>query len=217
MADYKDIVGTTVRNNAGALTGAKTGELFYDSTALDFIYRHPNVTAAGAWRTGNDMNTARMNPSGAGTQTAGLAFGGRPPEKNETEEYNGTTWSEQNNLNTARGELAGGGTQTSGLAFGGFLAPPDTMYGQTEEYNGTSWTELNDLNTARLQLAGDGANAEACLAFGGYTPTIVSCGDFSFGSSFLGDTLANKPLKGVTSFGFSFSTSAFIFAYAFTD
>jgi len=39
MADYKDIVGTAVRNNAGALTSAKTGELFYDSTNLDFIYR----------------------------------------------------------------------------------------------------------------------------------------------------------------------------------
>ena len=195
MADYKDIVGTTVRNNAGALTGAKTGELFYDSTALDFIYRHPNVTAAGAWRTGNDMNTARMNPSGAGTQTAGLAFGGRPPEKNETEEYNGTTWSEQNNLNTARGELAGGGTQTSGLAFGGFLAPPDTMYGQTEEYNGTSWTELNDLNTARLQLAGDGANAEACLAFGGYNiPAAVAITETWNGTSWTEDTDLNTAI-----------------------
>ena len=28
MADYKDIAGTTVRGNAGDLTGAKTGELF---------------------------------------------------------------------------------------------------------------------------------------------------------------------------------------------
>ena len=61
MADYKDIVGTTVRSNAGVLTSAKTGELFYDSTNLDFIYRNPNVTSAGAWRTGGNMNTARRN------------------------------------------------------------------------------------------------------------------------------------------------------------
>ena len=51
MADYKDIVGTAVRNNAGVMTSAKTGELFYDSTNLNFIYRNPNVTSAGAWRT----------------------------------------------------------------------------------------------------------------------------------------------------------------------
>ena len=42
MADYKDIVGTAVRNNAGDLTSAKTGELFYDSTNLNFIYKNPN-------------------------------------------------------------------------------------------------------------------------------------------------------------------------------
>ena len=77
MANYKDIVGTSVRNNAGALTSAKTGELFYDSTNLDFIYRKPNVTTAGAWRTGNAMNTARAYNFGtAGIQTAALNFGG---------------------------------------------------------------------------------------------------------------------------------------------
>ena len=77
MADYKDIVVTAVRNNACTLTSAKTGELFYDSTSLDFIYRHPNVTSAGAWRTGNDLNTGRNRISGAGIQTATLAFFGK--------------------------------------------------------------------------------------------------------------------------------------------
>ena len=76
MADYKDIVGTTVRSNAGALTSAKTGELFYDSTNLDFIYRNPNVTSAGAWRTGGNLNTARQSLGDTGTQTLALAFGG---------------------------------------------------------------------------------------------------------------------------------------------
>ena len=65
MAEYKDIAGTTVRGNAGDLTGAKTGELFYDSTNADFKYRFPAVTSAGSWRTGNDMNTARNYLAGA--------------------------------------------------------------------------------------------------------------------------------------------------------
>ena len=75
MADYKDIVGTAVRNNAGDLTSAKTGELFYDSTNLNFIYKNPNVTTAGAWRTGNDMNATKYTLGANGTQTAAIGFG----------------------------------------------------------------------------------------------------------------------------------------------
>ena len=66
MADYKDIHGTTVRNNDGVLTSAKTGELFYDSTNVDFKYSYPNVTTSGTWRTGNNMNTGRGQLSGSG-------------------------------------------------------------------------------------------------------------------------------------------------------
>ena len=46
MANYKDIHGTTVRNSAGDLDGAATGELFYDSTNQDFKYQYPNVTSS---------------------------------------------------------------------------------------------------------------------------------------------------------------------------
>ena len=100
MADYKDIVGTAVRNNAGALTSAKTGELFYDSTNLDFIYRNPNVTTAGSWRTGNDLTTDREELAGAGTQTSALMFGGTP-NTGKTESYDGTSYSEVADLNTS--------------------------------------------------------------------------------------------------------------------
>ena len=78
MANYKDIRGTTVRNSAGNLSGAATGELFYDSTNLDFKYQYPNVTSAGSWRTGNDINTTRSYHDGAGTRDASIIFGGSP-------------------------------------------------------------------------------------------------------------------------------------------
>ena len=39
MANYKDIRGTTIRNSAGNLSGAVKGELFYDSTNIDFKYQ----------------------------------------------------------------------------------------------------------------------------------------------------------------------------------
>ena len=59
MAEYKDIHGTTIRNSAGNLAGAKTGELFYDSTNRDFKYQYANVTSAGSWRTGNNLNQVK--------------------------------------------------------------------------------------------------------------------------------------------------------------
>jgi hypothetical protein len=84
--------------------------------------------------------------AGAGTQTAGLAFGGEPTT-GATEEYDGSTWaSNPNSMGTARHYLASAGTQTAALAFGGY--PPIT--GATEEYNGTSWTTSpGSLTTAR--------------------------------------------------------------------
>ena len=90
MAEYKDIVGTTVRVNAGTLSGAKAGELFYDSTNSNFDYRHPNVTSAGAWRTGGNLNSARHGMSGCGIQTAALSIGGSPAETG-VEEFTGVT------------------------------------------------------------------------------------------------------------------------------
>ena len=164
MADYKDIVGTAVRNNAGTLTSAKTGELFYDSTNLDFIYRQPNVTTAGSWRTGNSLNTARMFFDGVGTQTAALDFGGYTTTSLAvTESYNGTSWTEVNDLNTARFGIRGGGTYTSALAFAGKVS---NETGATESWNGSGWTEVADLNTARTFLNGNG-KADDALAYGG--------------------------------------------------
>jgi hypothetical protein len=54
------------------------------------------------------MNTARFDLAGAGTQTAGLAFGGDTPVRSAaTEEYNGATWTQCKSFNTARSSLGG--------------------------------------------------------------------------------------------------------------
>ena len=167
MAEYKDIVGTTVRVNAGTLSGAKAGELFYDSTNSDFKYRYPNVTSAGAWRTSGALNTTKFRGAGSGTKVAGLAFGG-DPVRATTETYNGVSWTEVGDLNTGVNDNAGTGTSTSALSFGGELSPGAT--GETESWNGSAWTETADLNTVRDFLAGSGESNTASLAFGGETP-----------------------------------------------
>jgi hypothetical protein len=81
-------------------------------------------------------NTARRGLGGAGTQTAGLAFGGNAATgvTAATEEYNGSTWTTSGtSMSTARRTLGGAGTQTSALAFGGDT-PPATA--ATEEFTG---------------------------------------------------------------------------------
>ena len=170
MADYKDIAGTTVRGNAGVLTSAKTGELFYDSTNENFSYRFPNVTTAGSWRTGSNLNAARKEMGGAGIQTAALWHGGTGPGSPNTvatKQYNGSSWTEVGNLNTARTSHAGTGTVTAALAIAN--SPVAAI---VEAYDGTSWTEVGDLNTARDSLGGVGTQTSS-LVFGGNAPPVT--------------------------------------------
>jgi hypothetical protein len=64
--------------------------------------------------------TTRRALSGAGLQTAALAFGGKTTvAAASTEEYDGTSWTAGGNLNTARSDMGGAGLQTAGLVFGG--------------------------------------------------------------------------------------------------
>ena len=170
MATYKEDVGTAVTNYAGNNPGVVDGELWYDSTNKDFKYQYPNVTSAGAWRTGNNLNQGRIAAqNGAGTQTAGLVYGGLDEQAgthlNQTESYNGTNWTEVNNLNTARNSAAAGGTQTSALLAGGY--GPSSA---SESWNGTNWTNTSSLNTARTYLTGAIESGTAGIAFGGMPP-----------------------------------------------
>jgi hypothetical protein len=127
------------------------------------------------------MITARANLAGAGTQNAGLAFGGQNPSAVAcTEAYNGTSWTAGGALITARTCLAGAGTQNEALAFGGYVAPARVAC--TEEYNGTSWTAGGALITLRRNLAGAGIQ-NAALAFGGTTPPTNTCTETYNGTS----------------------------------
>ena len=112
-----------------------------------------NVITGGAWASGGNLGTARNRIGGAGTQTAGLAFGGsvspgggEPTVTNLSESYNGSSWSEGNNLGTSRYGVQGCGPQTAALAVGGVINPNSGTGAtrDTEEYNGTSWTAQPD-------------------------------------------------------------------------
>ena len=167
MAEYKDIHGTTIRNSAGNLAGAKTGELFYDSTNRDFKYQFPNVTTAGAWRTGGNLNDGRNAGGSAGTRDAALFYAGDPASAGttaNTESYDGATWTEVADLNTARREVFTGLglTYTAALCVGSGT-PPGAI---VESWDGSSWTEVGDLNAAKGVGASSGSQTSA-LAYGG--------------------------------------------------
>ena len=52
---------------------------------------------ANVWSTGGNLSSPRYGLAGAGTQTAGLAFGGNDMDPDTcTEEYNGLSWSSEN-------------------------------------------------------------------------------------------------------------------------
>ena len=161
MATYLGTHGSRIQNYTTDPDNPNTGEVWYNATANTI--RVEAVTTAGSWATGGTLNQVRDQAAGSGTTTSTLVFGGGPPNKAQTEKYNGTNWTEVADLNTARRGLAGAGADnTSALAFGG--GTPKT--GGTEAWNNTSWTAVNPLNTARYFLGGVGVKT-AALAFGG--------------------------------------------------
>ena len=119
-----------------------------------------------SWTEVNDFPTGADSVGSAGSQTAGLIFGGqRPPNTNATFEYDGTNWTTGGDLNLVRRDLIGAGSQTAALAALGAIDPPFT--GDSEQYNGTAWTEVADANTGRRSAGGAGTYTSA-LAYGGY-------------------------------------------------
>ena len=90
MANYKDIQGFHVQN----LTSDPTP---YAQALADNPY-------VGSWSSGGSLNQARSIISGAGIQTAALAFAGDgspvAAASTDTESYNGTSWTEGNALNS---------------------------------------------------------------------------------------------------------------------
>ena len=133
--------------------------------------RSINTITAAAWASGGNIGTARGNVVGAGSNTAGLIFGGAPPTTGKTEEYNGTSWAEQTDMGTARYALGGFGTQTAAVAVGGEVPPVNAA---TEEYNGSSWANGENLPAANSVMASSGPQTAGLLAGGSLSPAASS-------------------------------------------
>jgi len=72
MTDYKAIKGKSVLNIASDLDNAEAeGEIWFNTTSSDY----KTIVAAGVWTSGVNVNTARDDLGGCGTQTASLIYG----------------------------------------------------------------------------------------------------------------------------------------------
>ena len=182
MATYKGIQGYTVQKLSTDPTASEAGgQLWYNSTSGAFKL---GTQGAGAWASGGVLSSPRGEGTGAGTQTAGIAMGGRlvpgsgATVVDVTETYNGTSWTEVNNLTSARRSLSSAkqGTTTASLVFGGDATGSPTFRDLTESYNGTSWSEGGDL-TLEIESGAGAGTQTAALSFGGGTnpePTMTT-------------------------------------------
>ena len=73
MTTYKEILGKQVKNYSSDPANDAEGQVWYNSTSGTF----KSVLATGAWSAGGNLELQLgLDHGGAGTQTAGLVFGG---------------------------------------------------------------------------------------------------------------------------------------------
>ena len=92
MTTYKGINGFAVQSVASDPSPLDEGQVWYNNAT--YAFKLAAVTTAGTWASGGNLATARHSPGGAGTQTAGLGFGGyitAVPGVANTEEYTGAS------------------------------------------------------------------------------------------------------------------------------
>jgi hypothetical protein len=161
--------------SAGAIFGGFSPAFGNAISTVEEFNITANTVTAGAWASGGNLGTARNRLGGAGTQTAGLAFGGsvspgggEPTVANLSEEYDGSSWTEGNNLGTSRYGVQGCGIQTAALAVGGVINPNSASGAakDTEEYDGSSWTAQPD-TTNIFYLDGVAGTQTAAVIRGG--------------------------------------------------
>ena len=191
-------------------TNKNLGQVYYNSTANAFKVTK-TIFGTGAWASGGNMPSARSaRPTGAGTQTASVVFGGNPAG-NVTLTYNGTAFSTPgNNLSDGRYNSIGLGTSTAAFNVGGVPTSTPTLSADTESWNGTSWTEVAEINTGRESLSASGNSPiSAAVVFGGNTaPAVSALTELWNGSSW--SEVADMNTARKKSGGFGTSTSSIV-------
>ena len=123
------------------------------------------------WATGNNYPTQVFLIKGTGTQTAGIAAGGRTPSLiANANVYNGTSWTAAGgNLSVAKTDGGMFGIQTAAIYCGG-ATPTPGLTNDTELYDGSSWSELNNMPVNKQVFATAGTSTAAIASGGRLAP-----------------------------------------------
>jgi hypothetical protein len=195
MATYKGIKGFSIQNLSADPSNPIEGEMWYNSTSN--VWKVEELTTAGTFATGNNMNNSNYFVGSAGTQTAALAFGSANPGSNGlTESYNGTSWTTQPTFSPRNGVAGGGalGTQTATLVIGAIPAVTSV-----ESWSGSTWSPSPSLNTGRGN-SGVAGTQTAALVFGGRTPDSTATESFN-GTTWTSVNSMNTGRWAIGSFG----------------
>lgn len=176
MAGYNTIRGLRVKYLSSDPATSEEGQVWYNSFTGNLRL---NGFVLSAFSSGGNRNDGQNDGCGAGTLTAGLAFGGgrNPnspssgglPTQKQSEEYNGSSWAEGGAMSTGRVTFGGFGTQTAALAFGGRITNNTFTYtNATEEYGGSSWTSGGNLGSTAYYMSRSGGGTQtAGVSVGG--------------------------------------------------
>jgi|TARA_R110002020_G_scaffold73697_1_gene189033 hypothetical protein len=169
-ARYSWVGGIGIQTAALAASGiTEPGPLSTDCFEYD----------GSSWTAGGSISTARCDAGGAGTQTAGLAMGGRSGAAGASanitgvEEYNGASWTAGTVMPAATDQFCGCGLQTAALQAGGDLTNDAAGINTTSEYDGSAWTSLPNLNTAGRGTGNSGITTSA-LCYSGASRTTAT-------------------------------------------
>ena len=160
----------TARRTAASV-GTQTANFIAGGFIPGFVASTEEYNGTG-WTAGGDMPASSYAAFGAGTQTAGLVYGGSTDPGGQegittTIEYNGSSWTSGGALNQKRwSSSSGAGTQTAALCSSGYN---DGNVTNSEEYNGSSWTAGNAIDTAK-RAHGQCGTQTASVLFGGLEP-----------------------------------------------
>ena len=171
MATYKGIQGYSWQKLSSDPTASSDteGQVWYNSTTGKFKIA---IAGAGAWSSGDTLNTTRSYMGAAGaSNTAALVYGGDTGVgsryQDVTESYNGSAWTEVADLNDEYGGGFGFGSQTNAMSATGATEGHGVLT-NSETWGGTSWTAAPVVNTARIFGAASGTVSTAGLIFGGW-------------------------------------------------
>jgi len=131
------------------------------------------------WSSTNPLSRSPVTYNGgaAGTQTAGLAFGGSATAYSES--YDGDSWTATSALTTPTGSCSGSGTQTAAIMAGGYTSGYPTV---CNTFNGSAWSTIDTLPSGRERAAACGQAGNMLLAGGSKDVTDVcdfTCVEYS--------------------------------------